>query len=211
MDLLLTVATIHLLACLSPGPDILLVVLNSLRHGWRIGVSTTCGILTGVCIQITLGITGITYLVSRSPAVHNLTALAGGAWLIHLGIRGFIAWHKRDEERKPARQLPEASFRAAWSQGFLVNILNPKALLYFFSLFSVLLGPEVHLDMKVASGITMITVQAIAFSAVAFLLDRLQLGNQWTRLQSWLDHIISLVLLGLGLWIWITTGISLLD
>jgi threonine/homoserine/homoserine lactone efflux protein len=211
MELIFTVAGIHLIACLSPGPDILLVVLNSLRHGWKTGVATTCGILTGVSIQITLGIAGITYLVSRSPTIHSLTALAGGTWLIYLGARGLLAWRGSPSGEPSVSNLSHVTTAAAWRQGFLVNILNPKALLYFFSLFSVLLGPDLKLGLRLASGVTMIVVQLIAFSMVAIVIDRVQAGDKWNRLQSWLDHFISVILLGLGLWIWITTLIPIVD
>ncbi|MEX0330949.1 MAG: LysE family translocator [Puniceicoccaceae bacterium] len=213
MELILSVAVIHLLACLSPGPDILLVVLNSIRQGWRAGVETTFGILSGVTIQITLGITGITYLVSRNASLQSLTALAGGAWLAYLGGRGL--WSKwrsirsaavTDDQNLPGVEL-EDSTRSYWMQGFLVNILNPKALLYFLSLFSVLLGQNIPLQLKFACGFTMLLVQAVAFSTVAISLHRLRAGRQWTRMQGWLDPVISLILLILGLWIWIRTGL----
>ncbi|MEX0324529.1 MAG: LysE family translocator [Puniceicoccaceae bacterium] len=217
MDLILSVAVIHLLACLSPGPDVLLVALNSIRRGWRAGVETTLGILTGVTIQITLGISGITYLVSRSEGAQSLTALAGGGWLAYLGARGLLT--KWSSIRPPVgagmgQASPgelEDSARSYWMQGFLVNILNPKALLYFLSLFSVLLGQEVPLQLKITCGFTMLFVQAVAFSTVAILLDRLRAGRQWTMIQGWLDPAISSILLFLGLWIWIRTGLTWLN
>lgn len=211
MNLILTIATIHLVACLSPGPDIFLVVLNSLRHGWRTGVATTAGILTGVSIQISLGIAGISYLLTRSKGMESGLALAGGAWLVYLGGRGLLSRHSSQSRGNPEdrEEGPASGFLQAWTQGLLVNLLNPKALLFFLSLFSVMLGPEVALTVKLACGITMIGVQAIAFSTVAILMDRPQFKDHWIRLQSWMDRIISLILLALGGWIWITTLISL--
>ncbi|MGC9451000.1 MAG: LysE family translocator [Oceanipulchritudo sp.] len=206
MELVFSIALIHLLACLSPGPDIFLVVLNSLRHGWRTGVATTAGILTGVAVQITIGITGISYLVTRSPGMESAVGLAGGAWLVYLGGRGLLPGKGqavRDNDGQVA-----ASGRSAWLQGLLVNLLNPKALLFFLSLFSVMLGPDVPLPIRVACGLTMLGVQAAAFTAVAFLLDRPRFKDGWIRLQFWLDRAISLILLLLGGWIWITTLLS---
>ena len=208
MQLLLTVAVVHLLACLSPGPDIFLVVLNSLRQGWRIGVATTFGILSGVSVQISLGIAGVTYLLTRNPTWQAGIAMAGGAWLIYLGLRGIIP-NKKGSDKGDEPPLQD-SLLSAWTQGLLANVLNPKAFLYFLSLFSVLLGPHVSLEMKIASGTTMLVVQGLAFSTVAFLLDRPQFKDQWSRLQTWLDRIISLILIGLGTWIWIITITSLM-
>ena len=208
MDLILTIAGIHLVACLSPGPDIFLVVLNSLRHGWRTGVATTAGILTGVSVQISLGIAGISYLLTRGAGMEAGVALTGGAWLVYLGGRGLLP-RKPDKSGGSPDDRVVDSFSAAWLQGLLVNLLNPKALLFFLSLFSVMLGPDVPLEIRIACGATMLGVQAFAFSLVAVLMDRPQFKKQWIRFQGWLDRIISIILLSLGGWIWLTTLISL--
>jgi threonine/homoserine/homoserine lactone efflux protein len=213
MELILSIALIHLLACLSPGPDIFLVVLNSLRHDWRVGVWTTLGILSGVSLQIALGITGITLLLTRGGATGQIIALAGGAWLIYLGVRGIAGTRRRS--RQPDAPLPEPlaapALADAWLQGLLVNLLNPKALLYFLSIFSVMLGPEVSLHMRIACGLTMISVQGIAFSLVALLIDRPHFKDRWARLQGWLELGISCLLTAIGLWIWISTWLSWMD
>jgi threonine/homoserine/homoserine lactone efflux protein len=212
MELILTIAGIHLVACLSPGPDIFLVVLNSLRHGWRTGIATTAGILTGVTIQITLGITGITYLLTRGAAIERGIAMAGGAWLLYLGARSLASSRKGKPAGNTPQSIPVESVRlpSAWLQGFFVNLLNPKALLFFLSLFSVMLGPEIPIPLKVACGITMIGVQALAFSTVAILMDQTRFKDQWIRLQLWLDWGISIILIFLGVWIWLINIISLI-
>jgi threonine/homoserine/homoserine lactone efflux protein len=209
MDLILTVVAIHLLACLSPGPDIFLVMLNSLRSGWKSGLATTGGILTGVLLQIALGITGITYLLAMNPTLQPVLALSGGAFLVYLGTRGLL--HLRPAPQAEAKVPERKAPGNAWTQGFLVNILNGKALLYFLSLFSVLLTDEVPLPLRMACGGAMLLSQAIAFSLVALLVTRLNAGNRWSRIQHWLELLVAVVLLGLGLWIWITTLISLMD
>ena len=217
MELVLSIASIHLLACLSPGPDIFLVVLNSLRHSWRVGVWTTLGILTGVSLQITLGITGISLIFTRGELAGGIVGLAGGAWLIYLGLRGLAGIFGRSPRRE--MQVPEPSpgttgnptFADAWLQGLLVNLLNPKALLFFLSIFSIMLGPEVPLEVRIACGLTMIVVQAAAFTLVALAADQTRFKSRWTRLQTWLEAGISCILTGLGIWIWISTWLSWMD
>lgn len=212
MDFILTIAAIHLVGCLSPGPDIFLVVFNSMRHGWRSGVLTTFGILCGVSLQITLGLTGISYLITQGEGFQTGLSLAGGAWLLYLGLKGLRSCRQppAEENARGATLIDRASFtlREAWFQGFLVNVLNPKALLYFLSLFSVMLGPDLPLGTRVASGIVMVCVQALAFSAVAFLVDRPRFRQNWQRLQLWLELGISIILLVLGGWIWLATALA---
>jgi len=211
MNLILSIALIHLAACLSPGPDIFLVVRTSLRHGWLLGVVTTMGILTGVSLQIAFGLTGISYLVSQSDILHGLIALAGGTWLIILGFKGL--WNRiQGSEHTIATPRDESSLslKRAWLEGLLVNLLNPKALLFFLSLFSVMLGPDIEISIRIACGITMVGVQALAFSMVSILVAQPQFNSRWPLLQQWLDFGISLILIILGVWIWIEILISLL-
>jgi threonine efflux protein len=210
MELILSIALIHLLACLSPGPDIFLVVLNSLRHSWKTGFWTTLGILSGVSLQITLGITGISLLLTRGAQTERWIALAGGAWLIYLGIRGLTSRpHQiRPAETAEAEALANPAPLDAWLQGFLVNLLNPKALLFFLSIFSVMLGPEVPIGIRIACGLTMVAVQGVAFSLVAILVDRPGFKSRWSRVQTWLEYLISCLLTGLGIWIWIHTCLN---
>jgi threonine/homoserine/homoserine lactone efflux protein len=209
MEFILTIAAIHLVACLSPGPDIFLVVFNSMRFGRRTGIATTLGILSGVSLHITLGITGVSYLITQGQGFEQAISLAGGAWLIYLGIKGFRSCRKIPAEQPAGNPEPTDSqtltFGSAWAQGFLVNLLNAKALLFFLSLFSVMLGPDLPLGVRIACGFVMVGVQAIAFSTVAFLVDRPRFKAGWNRLQLWLELGVSGILLVLGLWIWIHT------
>lgn len=205
MELLLTVATVHLLACLSPGPDILLVVRTALRHGRLPAIRTTLGILTGVSVHIGCGLAGISYLIAQSEQLKALLALAGGTYLLYLGITGWLASRSPSGAVAEKADGPGPTFR----QGLLVNLLNVKALFFFLSLFSVVLGPEIPLGTKILAGGTMIGVQFIAFSTVAILADRPGFRTAWPQLQHWLDAVISLLFLIIGLWIWISTLASL--
>ncbi len=212
MYLLLTVAAIHLIACLSPGPDVFLVILNSLRFGWRTGVATTVGILCGVTLQISLGIAGVAYLLTRNPATTTVAGAAGGLWLIYRGWKGVR------HARSSACPIVGASISPGTrrglarhgAEGFLVNVLNPKALLYFLSLFTALLGPDVPLGRKFACGLVMIATQATAFFLLAWFIAMGGKTSQWQRWQTALEWIISLLLILIGVVLWIQTLQSLL-
>jgi len=205
MQLLLSIAGLHLLACLSPGPDIFLVALNSLRKGWRAGVQTTLGILTGVSLHIFLGITGISLLLTQSEGASRMVALLGGIWLVYIGLAGLRNGLRNHHDRgaRPADVKGPEKETSPFLQGLLVNLLNVKALLFFLSLFSILLGPEVPLRMRIFAGLVMITVQGVAFSLVAYLVTRAPLRSKWNRLQNGFEIAISVLLLALGCWIWI--------
>lgn len=213
MYLILSVSLIHLIACLSPGPDILLVVLNSIRSGFKAGIATTAGILCGVAIQIAIGIAGISYLLEQNEAVHKGMAILGSLWLAYLGIKGILSSRRQkstnQDNVETTSRGPHEGFAGRMRDGFVVNILNPKALLYFLGLFSVMLGPDVPIFSRMACAVAMLSVQAVAFSAVAFLITRPLFRTNWTQFQHVLEFTLSTILLLLGLFICLTSLYSL--
>ena len=212
MQFVISITLIHLLACLSPGPDIFLVIRTSLRHGWRMATAMTSGILTGVCLMIALGLTGLTYLLSQNEFMVQIVTLAGGTWLIYLGSAIF----KLNKGGKPStnRECDASdaglSLKAAWIQGLVTNVSNPKAMLYFLSIFSVMLGPDIPLALKVLCGASMVLAQAIAFTLVAMLIAHPVFKKRWPSVQQWLDWTVSFILFALGLWIWTRFALSLI-
>lgn len=213
MDFLLSIAVIHLIACLSPGPDILLVIQTSLRSGFRTALATVAGILSGVAVHILLGLTGVSVLIATQPLARTALALAGASYLLFLGLRGLLQTRPRTDNDSPPATSPASrrhpSLPASFRSGLWINLLNAKALLFFLSLFSVMLGPDVPLPTRILAGFTMLAVQAVAFSLVARLADQPRFRSAWPRWQHRLDLAISFLLACLGCWIWITQLASL--
>lgn len=213
MEFLLTIALIHLMACLSPGPDILLVIQTSLRSGFRQALATVAGILSGVALHILFGLTGISVLIATRPPARTALALAGASYLLFLGLRGLLNRNAARSASAVATQSPAAKpvpLAASFRSGLWVNLLNAKALLFFLSLFSVMLGPGVPLPTRILAGLIMIAVQAIAFSLVARLADQPRFRSAWPNWQHRLDLAISFLLACLGCWIWISQLASLM-
>ncbi len=85
MSILTTLAGVHFIALLSPGPDVALVVQNATQHGRKTGVMIALGLSCGILVHLILSLTGISYLVKQQPLLFNLLQLAGGSYLLYLG------------------------------------------------------------------------------------------------------------------------------
>ena len=85
---LLIVLGITTLCMLSPGPDMVLVMRNTLTGDRRLGGLTALGILTGNLIHIAYCAVGIALLLSRSPVAYNVLRIAGAVYLVYLGVQG---------------------------------------------------------------------------------------------------------------------------
>ncbi|WP_417067021.1 LysE family translocator [Niveibacterium terrae] len=130
------IATAHFLALLSPGPDFLLILATSTRHGSRAGVRASAGIALANGVYIAVALAGVSAL-ARSPALLSALGWGGAAYLAWLGAKllsAKAADHPASSAADPAADT--AVFRA----GFLSGLLNPKNMLFYFSLFS--LGAE---------------------------------------------------------------------
>src|SRR5215204_6427112 len=94
LDQLLVVVSVTFLVMVSPGPDMVLVLRNTLVSGRRAGVQTSIGILSGNLVHITYCIIGIAVLISQSIVAFSVLKYAGAAYLICLGVMSFRAGSK---------------------------------------------------------------------------------------------------------------------
>jgi threonine/homoserine/homoserine lactone efflux protein len=158
-----------------------------------------------------LGLSGISYLLSQGPVFSLGISLAGGTWLLYMGITAI-------PKQGPAQLNGESSYlqnlvstKAAFLHGLGINLLNPKAFLYFVGLFSVLLGPQIPLPKRLAALLLMLMAQSIAFSLVAILLPDPRRNRPWLNAQWLFQLLFSLIFTGLGLWMWVRAAEHILS
>ncbi|MCS4505672.1 LysE family transporter [Arhodomonas aquaeolei] len=194
----LTVATVHLLAVASPGPDFAVVVRESVGHGRRVGVLTSLGVGTGILVHVAYSLLGIGLIVSQSILAFTLMKYLGAAYLVWLGVRALRA-RPADAatDSVVARRAAPAAHRA-FVTGFLTNGLNPKATLFFLSLFSVVISADTPLALQVAYGGYMAVATAAWFSLLAVAFGHARVRAGFARLGHWFERIMGGVLIALG-------------
>ena len=89
LDQILVIVSVTALVMITPGPDMVLVLRNTLVDGRRAGLQTSIGILCGNLVHITYCVIGIGVLISQSIVAFSILKYAGGAYLIYLGIVSF--------------------------------------------------------------------------------------------------------------------------
>ncbi len=191
-----TVALAHALAVASPGPDFTLVLRQSLVHGRREAIASAIGIGTGILVHVTYSLAGVGALVRHQPQVFSLLKYAGAAYLAWLGILALRA-------RAPASgasptKLPGSPGReqGGWVRGFLTNLLNPKATLFFIALFSVGIAPTTPAWVQAAYGLWMALATMVWFSVVALIFTHARVRAAYQRSALWIDRALGLVFLG---------------
>src|SRR5258708_24741967 len=130
----LTIAVAHALAVASPGPDFALVLRQSLTHGRRTAIWSSIGVGCGISIHIVYCLLGLGFVLKNSATAFVVVKYLGAAYLAYVGLLA-LQTKPRTGDLDLASSVAAPTSRAAWTTGFLVNVLNPKAALFFISLF----------------------------------------------------------------------------
>ncbi|MBQ3719783.1 MAG: LysE family translocator [Fibrobacter sp.] len=188
-----------LVVALAPGPDNLFVLAQSATHGARAGFSVICGLCTGICVQTVLLIVGVSALIAASPIAFFVLQCCGAAYLLYLAYKSFqvragvvkldagdagemrtdsgrvILSGERSSESKdldPCREGAGLPFRRLYLRGIIMNLTNPKAVLFALSF----IPPAVDMsrDMSpslqmVVLGVEFVTATFIVFGSIALL------------------------------------------
>lgn len=195
----LTVALIHLLAVASPGPDFAIVVRESVAHGRRAGTWTALGVGTGIFVHVAYSLLGIGLIVSQSIMLFNALKWAAAAYLLYIGIKALRARPADPVAAEAALMAGERSPRGAFVTGFVTNGLNPKATLFFLSLFTVVINPHTPLAIQAGYGVYLAFATAAWFCLVAMLFSQRRVRAGFARMGHWFDRLMGAVLVGLGI------------
>ncbi|WP_251977993.1 LysE family translocator [Salinicola avicenniae] len=197
---LIVITLVHLLAAASPGPDFVLVTQQTLNHGKRVGLLCSLGIALGLLVHITYSAFGLAAVIANSESLLWAIKLAGGAYLLYLGILGLRA---RPADAEPAAAASTGrssrSVPRVIGMGFLCNALNPKAPIYFVALFTIVLSPDMPLYQLAIYGAWIMLLQLGWFSAVALLLSTPPIHRAFQRFSHWIDRVLGVAMIALGI------------
>lgn len=165
----------------APGPDNLFVLLQSAMYGAKAGIFVTLGLCVGVLIQTLMAAFGVAAVVAASATLLLIVQLAGAAYLLYLA---WGAWRAPvgNEDGGNASKYPKLTHFQLWRRGILMNITNPKVLIFFLAFFPqfIIKGStetQVMIQMLIM-GLTFLVCTLVVFCTIAWcagtLADRLR-------------------------------------
>ena len=162
---LFSLATMAL--AISPGPDNIYVLTQSLTNGARSGVATTAGLISGCIVHTTLLAFGVSIIITASPVIFFSIKVFGACYLLYL------AW-KAYKSNADISLGVKASKKSQWQlfkQGVFMNLVNPKVLIFFLAFFPAFLWDETGNTVMqfYILGITFMVVSFLVFSGLALL------------------------------------------
>lgn len=179
------VATVFLLMC-TPGPSQLLMLSNSMAHGWRRSLATAAGDLTANLFQMLAAGLGLAALIMTFDHALTVIKWCGVAYLVWLGLKMIRSGGSASAQRAtPARR----QIRALWMQGFVTSATNPKAVVFFASLFPLFIAADRAFWPQFAVlAATYLTIDALFLSGYGRGADWLA-KRLASRARPWADRI----------------------
>lgn len=193
--------TIFIIACLvimSPGPNFVMTLRNSLVHSRRAGVCTAIGLAIADLIHTTYCLIGIGVVISQSVLLFNLLKWIGAIYLIYVGIKSLQAKPVKTLANQPIHPQTVSDW-AAFRMGLFTCLLNPKATLFYLALFTQIIRPGTPFWMQVFYGLTVAGIEFGWFTCVALTFSLPLVKRRFISIWHWLERLMGMVLIGLGL------------
>lgn len=189
----------QIFAMMSPGPDMLLIIRNTLgTAGKQTAFFTILGIAAGLTIHISVSIAGLAIVLSQSDLLYSIVRYLGAAYLAYIGLKSLLNRSQFKIQSGENTDL-EKSNSEAFREGFFTNLLNPKVTLYILSLFTQLIAPASPIWQKLIYG-SVLVIEAVAvwliFSAIIGIPIIRKLTQEWTL---WIDRLFGLMLIVIAL------------
>ncbi len=198
-----TLRAVFALAAITPGPDFAMVVRQSVVHGRRAGVVTSLGVGSAMLFHASYTLAGIGLLVAHSILAFNVLKWLGAAYLVYVGIKTFRAPAMSMDLDAPAQPLAAGTSESmsdarSFGLGFLTNALNPKAVLFFLSLFGTLVSADTPVALQVGYALSMSALLMGWFTLVSFFFTGRTVRAQLARAGRWFNRLTGGALIALG-------------
>lgn len=173
LEILISFALATSALAISPGPDNIYVLVQSITNGKSFGLATVCGLITGCIIHTTFLAFGVSAIIKANEHLFTGIKILGAIYLIYLGFKVY----KSDSIINLNDNSPQKkSLKGLFIQGFFMNVLNPKVTMFFLAFFPGFLFSDTMstvIQFYILGGIFML-VSFIIFAAIALLAGQIK-------------------------------------
>lgn len=172
-DILISFALATSALAISPGPDNIYVLVQSITNGKSYGLATVCGLITGCIIHTTLLAFGVSALIKANENLFFAIKLLGAFYLLYLAYKVFKS---EAEINLNSDNVPKKSLKQLFVQGFFMNVLNPKVTIFFLAFFPGFLFSDTMstvVQFYILGGVFML-VSFVIFSSIALLAGQIK-------------------------------------
>ncbi|MGX9463504.1 LysE family translocator [Shewanella sp. A14] len=209
MTLLAGLAVIHMVALMSPGPDFAIIVKMATQQTRLTALYCALGIAVAILVHTLLSLMGISVMIQQSHIAFMAVQLIGSSYLAWMGYGALKSAttnliNKRCTSNMTSTQQtsPQAgaiSSIKGFKVGLYTNLLNPKALIFFITLFSVLITPQVNYSTKIAAAVLLFVLSLIWFGLLALILSKPQIQQKLLAANTIIDLLVGIIFIAVAL------------
>lgn len=203
MSLLLTICSLHFIAQLSPGPDVLLVAKSSASTTRQNTLKIVLGISVGIIVWVVLTLLGFTVLIEQWPWIQQVLMFIGGFFLAKMGyamLKGGILHLKQETLLQGVMSEQPKNY---FIMGLLTNLSNPKTLIYFSSVFSLALSSSANSHLKSQLAVIIPIQTFLVFSLFMLIMSMPKVKSIYQKSGSYIDIVSGALFLIFALWLWL--------
>lgn len=197
LDGMITLTALHFIATASPGPEFMLISKEALTNGRRAGFITLAGTLAGLSIHILYSAFGLASLIAQSSTALLAIQLLGGSYLIYLGINGLRSKPSKGSADTIGITTAGSDFQR-FKAGFVCDLLNPKAPIYYVALFTFILSPDMPAIELAIYGSWIMAIHCLWFTVVVLLLSAPVINRRFREIGHWIDRVLGGAMVAIG-------------
>ena len=195
----LMIAAAHFIAVASPGPDLAIVIKQSIQYGKRNAFLTSIGIGCAILIHVIYSALGVGLLIKQSPLLFDVLKYLCAAYLTYIGYKSLRVRPTKPKAFDCKINEDKQSLPNAFNLGVITNVLNPKATLFFLSIFSVVVSDKTPNGWFVVYGIYLSLATMMWFSFISLILSKTYIRNKFMSIGHYFDWLMGIVLIGLAI------------
>ena len=192
MEIFLTFAILHLFAVASPGPDFLLVTRQCLRFDRTVAIWASAGIATGILFHSFIAITGVTLIISANPEVFKWLKVLASIYIAYLG---YLSIFKSSTSVSDKDKKDNENYVGSFTLGLITNILNPKAILFFITVFTAVVDVSTTRLLLGLYGLYMSITTFIWFTGISYIFSNQGLRDRYKQFIPFFEKGIGIVLI----------------
>ena len=201
MTPLLSIALIHFFALISPGPDFFFVTQSAIRQSRTHALCAALGVSLSILVWSICAISGLHFLFQKIAWLQQVLMILGGLYLLYLGtqlLKSAFAKNGATTQATELKKTASKTHKKLLLQGFFTNMANPKALVYFSSVFSIAISTDVSL-LQQSSLLALVFVESLIwFAVVALVFSAPKMTGYYQNFSQKIDAITGGIFISFG-------------
>lgn len=196
MELFLIATTIQI-ALMSPGPDFMVTLRQTINYGKKYAYFSSLGIGAAILVHVGYTLLGVGLILKNFPYFLDIVRILGALYLIYLGYGSFKSNSSKIKIQKEKKL--SYSYKKSFFVGFITDLLNPKATLFFLSVFTAIVSVDTPMYIQGLYGLYCILANIFWYMFIANILSIKKNLDLFNKHQNIIEKVIGIVLVLLGI------------